>query len=80
MGVIVSRLTITNEGRLAINDYRNVQRAILLTLSQHSVMSVLELTEQIRRERHEYKYLKEAIFVKMIMELTKENLVRVRYE
>jgi DNA-binding PadR family transcriptional regulator len=75
----MNRLCITNEGLMCINDFRSIQKAILVVLCR-GPKRVLELVAEIRREYIEFKYIEQRIIITALGSLIKCNLVQSTYE
>lgn len=67
-------LTITADGKLSINDYRSIYKAILIVLAKKP-MKMLELVNTIRNEFTEFKFIKIQIIANALGDLMKRHLV-----
>lgn len=74
----MNKLAITADGKLSLDDYRSIHRAILLTLNNGS-KCLLELVSEIHKNYHEFKYIKHSIIVRALADLLKAKLVVSSY-
>jgi len=74
-----NRLAITDDGKLCVNDYRSIYKAILVELCK-GPKSILDLVISIRKTYIEFKYIKDNIIVGAIGELMKCRLVVSTYK
>lgn len=77
-GGMMNTLKITNEGKLCLEDFRSIHRAILIVLYD-GPKKVRDLVLDIQRRYHEFKYLKVNVVVNALGELIKQQLVISTY-
>lgn len=71
-------LEITEEGKLGIDDFRSIHRAILTVLSE-SPKTMFQLVKQIQKEYHDLKYLKMTVIRNALSELLKGKYIISTY-
>lgn len=72
-------LVITEDGKLSVEDYRSIYRAILIELC-NGPQKIFELVQRIHKNYIEFKYLDLKVIVNALGELIKNKLVVSTYE
>lgn len=78
MGVVMDQLRITEDGRLSIDDYRSIHKAILMSLVT-GPKKVSEVIIDVRARHHEFKHVKLSVFVNAFGELMKQKMIVSTY-
>ena len=71
-------LVITEDGKLNLQDYRSIQRAIL-TVLYDAPKRVYDLIQTIRKSYQEFRFIDEKVVIRALADLINNKLVAYKH-